>query len=199
MPPEVFADDAVEPQIVSSETAFRGYIWSVDSETFVYNDSELTREFLVHPGAVAVVALDDDDRMLAIKQYRHPIRARDWEIPAGLLDVAGESLLLAAQRELAEETDMQASEWHLLLDLYTSPGGSTEKVWIFLARGLSAVEAVFDREAEEVDIETRWISLDEVTAAIAAGTIHNSLLIAGALSASAARTAGWTTLRDAGT
>jgi 8-oxo-dGDP phosphatase len=195
MQPEVFADDHVEPTIVSSETVFSGYIWSIDKDTFVYNDGELTREYLVHPGAVAVIALDEHDRMLAIKQYRHPIRSRDWEIPAGLLDVAGEPLVEAAKRELAEETDFEASEWNLLLDLYTSPGGSSERVRIFLARGLTALATTFDREAEELDIELRWIALDEVTAAIAAGAVHNSLLIAGALAASAAKASGWSTLR----
>jgi 8-oxo-dGDP phosphatase len=197
MQPEPFRDDVVEPAIVSSETAFTGYIWSVDKETFVYNDGELTREYLVHPGAVAVIALDDEDRMLAIKQYRHPIRSRDWEIPAGLLDVAGEPLVEAAKRELAEETDLEASQWNLLLDLYTSPGGSNERVRIYLARGLTATAQTFDREAEELDIELRWIPLDEVTDAIAAGGVHNSLMIAGALAASHARSRGWSTLRSA--
>ncbi len=195
MQPDPFRDEYVDPRIVASERSFTGYVWSIDTETFAYNDIELTREILVHPGAVAVVALDDQDRMLTIKQYRHPIRAREWEIPAGLLDKAGEPLLEAAVRELAEETDMTATSWHTLLDLYTSPGGSNEFIRVFLARGLAATETQFEREAEELDIEVRWIALDDAAAAIAAGDVRNSLLIAGTFAALYARNNGWATLR----
>ena len=77
--------------------------------------------------------------MLLIQQYRHPIRHRDWEIPAGLLDIAGESPLETAQRELVEEADLDAADWEPLVSIFTTPGGNDEVVHLFLARGLSPV------------------------------------------------------------
>jgi len=192
---EPIADDAVVPEVLEREVLYTGRIQNFVKERFRYNDSEITREFFEHPGAVAVVVMDDEDRVLAIKQYRHPIRSREWEIPAGLLDVAGEPLLEAAKRELAEEVDLEAAEWEILTDTATSPGGSDEHVRIYLARGLTATHAAFDREEEEADIVIRWIPLDELVAAIAAGTIRNSLLQVGVLSAFAARSRGLGTLR----
>lgn len=189
------ADEATEVEVVASETAFEGHIHSVVRERFAYNGDELMREFIRHPGAVAVLALDDDDNVLLIQQYRHPIRTRDWELPAGLLDVEGEPLLEAAQRELAEEVDLVARDWSVLVDLHTSPGGSNEFARVYLARGLEASDAVFAREAEEADIVIRWVPIDDVVEAIAAGRVTNSLLIAGALAAFAARAAGWSSVR----
>ena len=192
---EPIADDSVEPTVLEREVLYTGRIQSFVRERFEYNDSEINREFFEHPGAVGVVAIDDDDNVLAIKQYRHPIRSRDWEIPAGLLDVVGEPLLEAAKRELAEEVDLEAAEWEILADSVTSPGGSNERVRIYLARGLTATHAPFEREEEEADIVIRWIPLDELVDAIAAGTIHNSLLQIGVLAAFAARSRGIGTLR----
>lgn len=189
---EVFAVD-----ILSSDVAFEGRIHSVVREGFDYNGVEIVREFIRHPGAVAALVLDDDDRVLLIQQYRHPIRARDWELPAGLLDVPGEPLLEAAKRELAEEVDLVARDWFVLSDVYTSPGGSDEFARVFLARGATSTGSSFEREAEEADIVIRWVALDEVVAAIAAGRITNSLLVVGALAAYAARASGWSTLRIA--
>jgi len=192
---EPIADDPVVPEVLEREVLYAGRIQSFVKERFRYNDSEITREFFEHPGAVAVVAIDEDDRVLTIKQYRHPVRSRDWEIPAGLLDVADEPLLEAAKRELAEEADLQAEEWEILSDMMTSPGGSNEYARIYLARGLSATNEVFEREEEEADIVIRWIPLDELVDAIAAGTIRNSLLQVGVLAAFAARARGLGTLR----
>ena len=103
-----------------------------------YGDGEIVRQYVDHPGAAAIVALDDDDRVLLIQQYRHPIRHRDWEIPAGLLDIAGESPLETAQRELEEEADLVAADWEPLVSVFTTPGGNDEVVHLFLARGLVA-------------------------------------------------------------
>ena len=107
-------DDSAAVTIVSSETAFTGKVWNIRRDVFEYSGESITREYMEHTGAVAVLALDDEDRVLLIKQYRHPVRVREWEIPAGLLDIEGEDPLVAAQRELAEEADLEASEWHLL-------------------------------------------------------------------------------------
>ena len=97
-------DEYVDLPVAERETVFEGRIWDVRRDTLGYGDegAQIVREYVVHTGAVAVLALDDDDRVLLIKQYRHPVRAREWEIPAGLLDAAHESPLVAARRELAE-------------------------------------------------------------------------------------------------
>src|SRR5690606_37182686 len=100
-----------------------------------------------------------------IQQYRHAIAHRDWEIPAGLMDAPGESGLLAAQRELAEEADLQADRWHLLLDEFLSPGGTSEAMRVFLARDLTPVEHDYVRGEEEAELVPRWVPLDEVVEA----------------------------------
>ncbi len=91
------------------------------------------RTVVSHPGAVAVVALDDAGRVLMIRQYRHPVGYQLWEIPAGLRDAAGEPPLETARRELFEETGYRAREWHVLIDYFTSPGFTTERLRIYLA------------------------------------------------------------------
>ncbi|SMH40602.1 ADP-ribose pyrophosphatase [Rathayibacter oskolensis] len=191
------ADELVEPEILTSERVFDGMVWGVRAETFRYGDGELRREFLDHTGAVAVLALDDEDRVALIKQYRHPVRAREWEIPAGLLDIEGEDALVAAQRELAEETDLRADRWDLLSEFATSPGGSDEAIRIYLARDLSATDSVFDREAEEADMELRWVDLDEAVDAVLARRVQNPSLTIAVLAAHAFRSRGWVGLGDA--
>ena len=183
--PEALSDEPVELAITNRELLAKGRIIDFVRERFDYNGVETAREFVVHPGAVAVLALDEQGRVLLIKQYRHPIRARAWELPAGLLDVAGEPLLTAAQRELEEEADLVASEWSVLLDLTSSSGSSNEVVRIFLARGLSPSAGSFEREAEEADMELRWVPLAAAVEAVLAGTIRNSILIAGVLAIAA--------------
>ena len=198
MPERPFVDEPALQPIDSREMLFAGRIQSLVRESFDYNGEQLTREFAEHMGAVAILAMDDDDRILTIKQYRHPIRSRDWEIPAGLLDEPGESPLAAAKRELAEEADLEAEHWFALGGIHTSPGGSNEFDHIFLARGLKPTAAAFAREGEEVDIEVRWVAIDDVVSAALEGSVHNALLVVGALAAFAARARGWSDLRDAG-
>ena len=88
-PREPLADTRQAARVLSSSTVFDGHVWDVRRERFEYNDAVIEREYIDHPGAVAVLAIDDEERVLLIKQYRHPVRTRDWEIPAGLLDIAG--------------------------------------------------------------------------------------------------------------
>jgi ADP-ribose pyrophosphatase len=187
-------DQPFRPEIVSSETAFEGKIWNVRRDVFRYNGDEITREYVDHTGAVAVLALDDDGRVLLIRQYRHPVRHRDWEIPAGLLDQDGERPLLAAQRELGEEADLEAEEWNVLADVFTSPGGNDEAIRIYLARGIRSTGSAFAREAEEADIEVRWVPLDEAVDAVLQRRVHNAPLIIALLAARTARDQGWSTL-----
>ncbi|RLP73312.1 NUDIX hydrolase [Mycetocola tolaasinivorans] len=183
------------PPIASSEAVFEGAVWGIRRDVIRYPGGDITREYMDHTGAVAVLVLDDQERVLLIRQYRHPIRTRDWELPAGLLDIVGEVPLIGAQRELAEEADLAASEWHLLSEFATSPGGSDEVIRIYLARGIRDLPA-FEREAEEADIEKRWVPLEEAVEAVLDRRVQNSLLIVGVLAAEAARRRGWSSLGD---
>ncbi|MET4782044.1 NUDIX hydrolase [Glaciihabitans sp. UYNi722] len=190
-------DDAFPVKVESSDVRFHGHVWNIRQDTFEYGDSSITREYVDHTGAVAILAMDDHDRVLLIKQYRHPIGARDWEIPAGLLDIDGESPVIGAQRELAEEVDLVAADWKLLCDFAISPGGSNEVIRVYLARGLTATDSVFDRGEEEADIETRWADLDEAVDAVLTRSVGNSILSIAVLAAQASRARDWTNLGDA--
>lgn len=196
MPEDLLQDDVVPVHVTASDVVYDGAIWNVRRDSFGYNGASITREYIDHPGAVAVLALDEHDRVLLIKQYRHPTGLRGWEIPAGLLDVTGENAVVGAQRELAEEADVVASEWSLLTEFYTSPGGSNEAIRVYLARGVSAV-AAFERTEEEADIELRWVSLDECVDAVMARRIANPILILSILAAQVARSRGWSALAPA--
>ncbi|GAA3860300.1 NUDIX hydrolase [Leifsonia kafniensis] len=197
MPNQPLEDDLAPASVVASEIAFAGKIWNVRRDEFAYNGSTIVREYLDHPGAVAILALDEQDRVLLIKQYRHPVRVRGWELPAGLLDEAGESPVDGAKRELAEEADVAATDWAVLGEFSTSPGGSDEVIRIFLARGLSALPDAFDRSDEEADIEIRWVPLDDCVDAVLARRIQNPSLVIGVLAAHAARSRGWASLGPA--
>ncbi len=187
-------EDQPELHPLTSETLLHhGRVWDVATETFDYDGTPITREVIRHPGAVAILALDDEGRVLLIRQYRHPIRTRAWEIPAGLLDVSGEPPLTGAQRELAEEADLAAATWHVLADFQNTPGGSDETIRIYLARDVSAVPA-FARHDEEADIEVRWVPLDEVVDAVLARRVQSPSLVVGALAAVASRARDWATL-----
>ena len=194
---ELLADEPMHPPVTDSETVFHGVVWDVVRERFEFNGATIAREFISHTGAVAILAIDERDRVLLIKQYRHPIRARDWELPAGLLDVLGEAPMLAAQRELAEEADLEAEDWSLLCDFASSPGGSNEAICVFLARGVRATAHVHERTDEEAGIAVRWVPLDDVVTAILERRVQNSILIIAALTAHAARNRGWDSLGDA--
>lgn len=191
-------DESHPVEVVSSERAFAGKVWDIRRETFRYGDGEVVREFVDHTGAVAVLALDADERVLLIQQYRHPIGERDWELPAGLLDIAGEDPAVAAGRELEEEADLVAGSLQLLTEFYTTPGGSNESIRIYLARDLTATAEAFARAEEEADILVEWVPLDDAVAAVLDGRLRNSILMLGVLTAAAARDRGWSTLRDSG-
>ncbi len=175
-------DEPVDAQVAASDLVFEGRVWDLRSDTVRYNDGEIVRQYVDHPGAAAVVALDERGRVLLIQQYRHPIRQRDWELPAGLLDVPGEDPADAARRELAEEVDLAAASWEPLVSMFTSPGGSDEVVHLFLARGLSPLEA-FAREDEEADIRMAWIPLEDAVTAVLEGRIRNGIVMAGLFAA----------------
>lgn len=161
------------------------------------NGDVVVREYIDHPGAVAILALDQQDRIAMVNQYRHPVHSILWEIPAGLLDVPGEDPLEAAERELAEEVDLRAGEWHVLVDILTTPGGSNEALRIFLARDLAPVpdSELFERSDEEADMHLTWVPLEEAVAGALAGKLHNPSAVVGVLAAAASKADGWASLR----
>lgn len=173
--------------VLASEVAFHGRVWDVRSERVAFGGGEIVRDFVDHTGAVAVLAIDDDERVPLINQYRHPVATRVWELPAGLLDIAEETPLEAAARELAEETDMVAAEWEALVTFYATPGGSDEVIHVYLARGLTAAPAAHERTDEEAEIVVRWAPLEEVVAAVLDGRLRNAPLMIAVLAAHARR------------
>lgn len=193
-------DTPREWRVTASEMPFTGGKTSVRTDRVVMPDGSVAdRDYQVHPGSVAVLALDERDRVLVINQYRHPVRHKLWEIPAGLLDVPGENPLHAARRELYEEAHVEAEDWRVLIDMYTSPGGSDEAVRIFLARGLSEAEGErFEVLDEEADMEVARVPLADLVRGVLAGDLHNNCLATGVLALTAARAGeGLDTLRPA--
>ncbi len=192
--------DRHAPRPVTEHTQIHaGKVWDVVGDVVDLGPTQVLREYVAHPGAVAVIALDEHDRVLLLSQYRHPVRTELWEPPAGLLDVAGEPLVSAAARELGEEADLRAGSWSVLVDYFSSPGGSDERIVIFLARDLSPVpdDERFVREDEEADMVPVWVPLDEAVTAVLGGRLHSPTAVLGVLAAAAARDRGWSTLRPA--
>lgn len=197
-PSQPLQDDFRARPVSTHETVFDGAIWNVVRDTVdLGRAGNVRREYLAHTGAVSVVALDQQDRVLLIQQYRHPVRAFEWEPPAGLLDEAGEAPWLAAARELAEEADLIAARWDTLAEYFSSPGGSDEALRIYLARDLTSVAEAdrYERHGEEMDMPSRWVDLDDALDAVLSGQLHNPSAVIGILAAHASRARGWSTLR----
>lgn len=193
--------DAVDPKpILSSTPRYDGRIWSVRTDEVQWSeDTVIHRDFTVHTGAVGIIALDSDDRVLLVRQYRHPVGMYLFEPPAGLLDVAGEPPLETAQRELLEEAGLTAQTWHVLYDCFTTPGGSTEAFRCFLARDLSLAPSgrSLTGEAEESELPQAWVPLDEAKDLVLAGKVQNPTAVSGILAAWSARAEGWANVRTA--
>lgn len=165
--------------VLTSEVAFRGRVWDVRRDEVALPSGPVIRDYVEHPGAVAVIALDAQERVVLIRQYRHPIGTHEWELPAGLLDVAGEPPVVCGQRELAEEVDLVAARWDHLLTYHSSPGGISEILHLYLARDLTPVPESqrHTRTDEEAGMPTRWVPLDELREAVLAGRVGNAALI----------------------
>jgi ADP-ribose pyrophosphatase len=183
MPPDP-ASHAFE--VLDSETLFEGHVISLRRDTVTMpGGGDSVREIVHHPGAVAVVALDGDDRVVLVRQYRHPVRRHLWELPAGLRDADGEPPLETAKRELAEEVQLAAARWSLLVSVLNSPGFSDELVQIYLAEELSDADLPegFTVEHEEADMTVERVPLEEAVQRVFDGDIRNSSAVAGILAA----------------
>jgi 8-oxo-dGTP pyrophosphatase MutT (NUDIX family) len=199
--PEVWSGPIVdEPAPVSIDRTseiFHGRIWSVRKDRIALHGQTVERDVIVHPGAVAVIALDADDRVLLVRQYRHPVGLWLFEPPAGLLDVAGEPPWRTAERELAEEAGYRAASWWVLIDLFNTPGGSTEAIRIYLARDLEPLDdgRPVTGEAEEAHLPQTWIPLSDARDLVLSGAIGSPTAVAGILAAVGSRAEGWGSLR----
>jgi 8-oxo-dGTP pyrophosphatase MutT (NUDIX family) len=170
--------------VLSSKDIYVGKVMALRADEVVMPGGRaVVREVVEHPGAVAIAALDADDRLMMIHQYRHPVRRRLWELPAGLLDVAGEDPVETAKRELAEEAGLAATDWSTLIDVVSSPGFSDESVRVYLARGLTEVGRPDLGDDEEADLTTRWVSLPVAVRMVLSGTIVNAVTVGAVLAA----------------
>jgi 8-oxo-dGDP phosphatase len=176
--------------VVSSDDIYTGKVLAVRrDEVRMPGGGAGIREIMEHAGAVAVAALDPDDRLMMIYQYRHAVGRRLWEMPAGLLDVSGEDPLETARRELAEEVGLAADEWSVLIDVDPSPGFSDESVRVYLATGLTDVgRPDLGDDDEEADLELHWVALADAVAMVFAGEIVNATTAAAVLAVHAVRT-----------
>jgi ADP-ribose pyrophosphatase len=178
-------------QVPTSVHRFTGGVIGVRTDAVRMPDGHTAdRDVVEHPGSVGIIALDDEDRVLVVQQYRHPPAHLLWEPPAGLLDVPGEDPLPAAQRELYEEGHCRAGDWRVLVDLFTTPGCSDEALRIYLARDISEVpdgERHVGRH-EETDMPLAWVPLGELVRGVLAGDLHNPTLVSGVLALHTAMT-----------
>ena len=195
------ADATADWPVISTEKLVEGKVVTVRrDEVRMPDGAEVGREVIEHPGAVGIVALDEAGQVLLIRQYRHPVGRMLWEIPAGLRDVAGEAPLETARRELLEEAGYLAADWQVLADFFTSPGITSERLRVYLARGLTRVpdaERDYVPDHEEAYLSVEWAPLDVVVSRILAGNLHNGVMMIGVLAAMAARQGAFATLRAA--
>jgi 8-oxo-dGTP pyrophosphatase MutT (NUDIX family) len=181
-----------EFRVLSSETVFEGPIISLYRDRVsMPGGGDSVRDVVRHPGAVAIVALDDREQVVLVRQYRQPVGAHLWELPAGLRDADGEPPLETAQRELAEEAQLSAARWSLLTTSYSSPGFCDEQVLIYLAEELSEVELPdgFLVEHEEADMTVARVPLADAVQQVFDGDIRNGSAVIGLLAAAQARAA----------
>ncbi|AMJ44681.1 NUDIX domain-containing protein [Corynebacterium stationis] len=171
-------------KVLSSQLLFDAPIIAVrKDELAMPNEQVAYRDVVEHMGAVAVAAVNDAGEIAMVHQYRHAVKRRLWELPAGLLDVKDESELAGAQRELVEEAGLKATQWSVLADIVTSPGFCEETARVYLAQDLTEVERPEAFGDEEADMDFAWIKLDEAVAKVLAGEINNSIAVTGIFAA----------------
>jgi 8-oxo-dGTP pyrophosphatase MutT (NUDIX family) len=182
-----------EYRVLASETVFEGHVFSLHRDTVAMpGGGDSVRDVVRHPGAVTVVALDEDDRVVLLRQYRHPVGRYLWELPAGLRDADGEPPLETAKRELAEEAQLAAGRWSLLTTHFSSPGFSDEMVLAYLAEDLSDVDRPegFVVEHEELDMTLERVPLAAAVQRVFDGDIRNASTVIGVLAAAQYRAGG---------
>ncbi len=182
-----------EYRLLGTEEVYAGRVISLRRDTVAMpGGGDSVREVVHHPGAVGIVAIDDQDRVVMLRQYRHPVGERLWELPAGLRDADGEPPVDTAQRELAEEVGLAAERWSLLTTQYPSPGFCDELVLVYLAEGLREVGRPTDFvvEHEELDMTVERVPLTDAVGWVFDGTVRNSLAVVGLLAAAQHRATG---------
>ena len=186
---EIISDQVGLPNSATKdlETVFSGRVWDVVRKSFDFEGELLAREYINHPGAVAVLAINELDEVLLIKQYRAPVNEFLYEMPAGIRDSEDETDLASAKRELAEETDYQANSWSHLHSFYTTPGSSSEIIEIFLAKDLSPTGTTFERTSEEKTMVPIWVPFVEVLQAVMTSKTKSPTLVVAVLSYAAQR------------
>jgi 8-oxo-dGDP phosphatase len=202
LPEPYLSESGHRYEVAESTTVYTGRIISIRRDLVSMPDGTVSqRDVVVHPGAVGVVAVDDEGRVVMVQQYRHPVRRPLWELPAGLLDVPGEPAWIAAARELAEEARLRAARWDVLADLLVSPGMTDEAYRVFLARDLTEIAPAEQHvgEFEEAEMQVRRVPLDEAVRQVFAGEIDNSMAVVGILAAAQATRDGFAGLRSART
>lgn len=171
-------------KVLSSQLLFDAPIIAVrKDELAMPNEQVAYRDVVEHMGAVAVAAVNNAGEIAMVHQYRHAVKRRLWELPAGLLDLKDESELAGAQRELVEEAGLKAAQWSVLADIVTSPGFCEETARVYLAQDLTEVERPEAFGDEEADMDFAWIKLDEAVAKVLAGEINNSIAVTGIFAA----------------
>jgi ADP-ribose pyrophosphatase len=141
------------------------------------DEAPFDRWVLEHPGSVVILAIDGENRVLCLLQYRHAVRRRLVQLPAGLLDEPGESPEQVARRELREEAGLEAGHWTHLTTTYSSPGILTEAQHFYLARGLRHVERDdFEPQHEEADMEAVWVPFHDLLEAVHEGRVADGPL-----------------------
>lgn len=192
--------DTVAPMTVGeSVDIYAGSVWSVQRDLVLFAQQPVYRDVLIHPGAVAVIAMREDESILLIRQYRHPVASMLLEPPAGLLDDGGADPLSTAKRELAEEAGYTAQTWTTLVDFFNSPGGSSEAIRVYLARGIESMEhgRIQTGEAEEAHLPQVWVPFEKALNAVLIGAIQSPSATIGILAVAAYKQRGWSGLRPA--
>jgi ADP-ribose pyrophosphatase len=167
-------------QITSSKEIYNCGIFRVtEDEADDPTGFHIKRSIIRHPGSAVIAPIDEQGRMLLVRQFRLPANRYLWEIPAGKID-DGENAFQAAQRELGEETGLTAKSWKELVSFYPSPGYVGEKMTLFLATDLTQGEA---HNMDDERIECRWFTPKEVQEAIQTGEVQDAKTIIGFLMA----------------